>query len=241
MQAGALIEFDVRTPATKDKLARNVGWALRACYDEVEAGADKAVGVDIIANGPSARLAPLNGFTVALNGAMGLFREKGIAPIFWAGCDPQPLMADFLRGAPLLTTYLVASKCDRSVFNALARHDVRLWHIDDSPGVPWGVPTATSITLVALSLLRRMGYREFRVWGWDGCYLDGLDHAIPQAHRGEDVTVEVNGRPFHTTTTWAVEAQDAVNQLSDADYTVHIEGDGMVKAIVGALVPRFKI
>lgn len=231
---GAIIEFDVRTPLTPEGRARNAAWSMARGYREVQEGADKSQVVNVIANGPSARNAPQDGLTVALNGALALFRQP---PTFWAACDPQALVANFLRDPPKGTTYLVASKCHRRVFNALRLRPVLLWHVDDTPGVPWGVECATSITLVTLSLFRRMGYRNFRVWGWDGCYVDGQDHAVPQPHKGDDRTIILNDRSFQTTTAWAVEAQDAVNQLAGADYRVQIEGDGMIKAIVGALVP----
>lgn len=236
METGAIIEFDVRTPLAKSGLAKNVAWSMARGYPEVREGEDKPEVVNIIANGPSALDAPQDGLTLALNGALGLFRRP---PTWWAACDPQGLVAKFLRDPPRGTSYLVASKCDRRVFDALRLRSVSLWHVDDCDAVPWGVPCATSITLVAISLMRRMGYRDFRVWGWDGCYLDGKDHAVPQDHKGDDVTINVNGRPFQTTTTWAAEAQDAVNQLAGADYRVQIEGDGMIKAIVGALVPGY--
>lgn len=234
MEQGAVIEFDVRTPLNAEGLARNAAWAMARGYLDVVPGGDRDGTVNIIANGPSARSAPQDGLTLALNGAIGLFRQP---PTWWAACDPQGLVANFVRDPPKGTKYLVASKCDRRVFDALRLRPVLLWHVDDTPGVPWGVPSATSITLVALSLMRRMGYRDFRVWGWDGCYVDGRDHAVPQKHRAEKINVGVAGRSFLTTPTWAAEAQDAVNQLAGADYRVRIEGDGMIKAIVGALVP----
>lgn len=239
MTVPAPIEFEVRTPATQAKLRKQVAWSRARGYPEVQEGAERPGVLTIVANGPSARLADFSGLTVALNGAIRLFTDQGLAPDFWAACDPQPMVASFVRNAPLETSYLVASKCHAKTFKALKGRHVRLWHIDDLDGLPGAVPTATSITLTALSLFRRMGWREFRVFGWDGCYLDGHDHAVPQRHTSlMDVDVQVNGRTFNTTSTWALEAQDAVNQLANADYRVRIEGDGMIKAIIGAILPE---
>lgn len=232
MQPGAIIEFEVRTPVPQLQLRKNLSWALRQGFRDVPESPERPGVVNIVANGPSARDCPMTGLTVALNGALGLFTERGIAPMWWAACDPQGLVAGFLKDAPRSTRYLVAGKCDRQVFRALRKHDVRLWHIDDVPGAPWAVPCASSITLTALSLFRRMGYREFRVWGWDGCYLDGRDHAVPQPHAGDNINIELAGMTFQSTTTWAVEAQDAVLQLASADYKVTIEGPGMIGEIV---------
>lgn len=236
MEPGTSIQFEVRTPVPQAQMRKNLAWALRQGFMQAPEAPERSEVVNIIANGPSALDAPLDGLTVALNGAMGLFRARGRSPTWWAACDPQGLVAGFVKDAPLQTTYLVASKCDRRVFRALRHRHILLWHIDDVPGAPWAVPSASSITLTALSLMRRMGFRKFRVWGWDGCYIDGRDHAFGQPHTGEGVNVLVGGVSYTTTTTWAVEAQDAVLQLDGADYEVTIEGPGMIGAIVRALV-----
>lgn len=225
-----LIEFDVRVPYPDDVLASRVAENVARGLPEARPEPDKPGVLNIIANGPSARDA-LNeipyGPTLALNNALKLG-----TPTFWAGCDPQPIMASFVKDAPKGVTYYVASKCHPDVFEALEGRDVRLWHVGDSHED--GVPTACSITLTAMSLFRMMGWRKFRTWGWDGCYLDGRDHAVGQPHSGNDVTVLVGDRTFQTTTTWACEAQDAVNQLAYADYEVEVMGGGMIAAILEA-------
>lgn len=205
------------------RVAENVARGL----PEAMPGPDRDDVLTIVANGPSALRADTSGPTLAVNGALKLFK-----PTYWAGCDPQPFMATFVQPAPEGVTYYVASKCDASVFDALEGRDVRLWHVGDCH--PEGVPTACSITLTAMSLFRLMGWRRFRTWGWDGCYMDGRDHAFGQPHKGQDVTIDVNGQAFQTTTTWACEAQDAVNQLSGADYEVEVMGGGMIGAILSA-------
>jgi hypothetical protein len=239
MISGTPIEFEVRTPATQDRLKKQVAWSRSRGYAEIQEAQPRPGVMTIIANGPSAVLAPFSDTpTAALNGSIRLFTDRGLHPTFWAACDPQAMVANFVKTAPVNTSYLLASKCHPRTFKALKNRNVRIWHIDDLDGLPGAVPTATSITLTALSLFRRMGWREFRVFGWDGCYMAGADHAVPQRHkRVMDVDVEVNGRTFKTTSTWALEVQDAVNQLAGADYRVTIEGDGLIKAVVGALLP----
>lgn len=204
-------------------------------FPDVEEGPVWDTVVNIVASGPSAEHAPLDGLTVAVNGSIRLFREKGAHPTWWAGCDPQACLADFLTDAPKETIYLVASKCDRAVFDCLPQSRIRLWHVDDVDHLPWSVMCASTITLTTLSLFRRKGYRKFRVWGWDGCYLDGRDHVRPQVHKGDNRTVIVGDQRFETTTTWALEAQDAVVQLSMADYQVEVMGPGMIGAILRGL------
>lgn len=226
------IEFAVHTPLS--------GPVLRShAYHALSLGLPEATPLrgplKIIANGPSAMSADTSGETLAVNGALKLF-ARGVGPTYWAACDPQEIVASFIPdNPPTNTIYLVASHCHPKVFEKLKGRDVRLWHVDNPDTRDLtvdGVPTAVSITLVVMQLMGRMGYRRFETWGWDGCYLDGRDHAVGQAHSGDNITIRVGDHDtFDTTSTWAAEAQDAVMLLSMADFRVKINGLGMFKAI----------
>lgn len=236
------VEFDVQTPTTDAVLREQVIHALSLGLVEAAPRPHprSMPHLKVIAGGPTARLAKLDGATLAVNNALKLFTDQGKAPVYWAGCDPQAHLADFLRDAPTNTIYLVASKCHPSVFEALKNRKVIVWHVDD-PCV-WDliehrnpVATSVSITLTSFGLMEMLGYRTFETWGWDGCYIDGQDHASPQVHGGSDIRVgvpdesEPDGyRYFDTTNSWALEAQDALNKLPA--HNVSIMGDGFIAA-----------
>lgn len=220
------VVFDLSFPVEDEAIRQQVAAALALGLPEADAAAIETLRV--IANGPSALGAPLDGPTMAVNGAIRLFTAKGLAPTFWACCDPQALVADFLDIVPDETVYLVASKCHPAVFDRLKGRDVRLWHIEDVPGRR-NVPTASTVTLCAIALMRRLGWRRFETWGWDACFLDGMDHASAQPiGKINLVTVTIGDKAFHTTPAWAVEAQDAWRQLAMADYEVDVRGPGLV-------------
>lgn len=225
-----VIDFDVRVPYDDSIIRTRVAENLKRNLPEVQMGHEREGVLNIIANGPTAVQSIgqcLNEPTLALNNALRLG-----TPTYWAGCDPQPILAKFLEDAPEGVTYYCASKCHPDVFDVLDGRDVQLWHIGEDH--PLGVPTACSITLTAMSLFRLLGFKHFRTWGWDGCYIDGKDHAVGQPHNRNDITVMVDGTPYHTTPTWACEAQDACNQLAYADYTVEVMGEGMIGAVLRA-------
>lgn len=235
----ALVDFDIYTPCDNETLARHIEHSLSLGLPEADAHPLPLL--KVIANGPSARKADLSGCTLAVNGALKLFTDQGLAPTMWAACDPQELVADFLKDAPKSTHYYLASKCHPSVFEALKDHPhVYLWHIDDCM-IPEGlraVPSASTITLTAIILMRRLGFRRIETHGWDCCYLDGLDHANPNAKRhptASDVTVNVNGQIFHTTHSWAAEVQDAHTVMQYGDIQMDIRGGGMLAAVIDAL------
>src|SRR6185369_7368494 len=117
LEPGSVIDFDIRTPA--DELTIRAHVAHANTLGLPRSNQDAKV-LRVIANGPSAVLAPLDGPVLALNGAIQLFHNSGRVPMFWAACDPQELVADFLPdNPPRETIYLVASKCHPKVFEKL--------------------------------------------------------------------------------------------------------------------------
>lgn len=284
------VGFQIIVPHGEDTISAHIAHALSLGLPEFDDGPLKTLSV--IANGPSASLYDFDtpGPTLALNGALKLFTDRGKAPTYWACCDPQALVADFLVNPPLETVYLVASKCHPLVFQMLQGRDVRLWHIDDHPMVKTGhraIPVASSVTLCAISLMARVyGVRHFETYGWDACF-NGTEHHAGQ-HINEDdypdntVSVSVGatqittppkrpptplesllnatalrinrfavwlaqlkpipqptqgfegGTDYLTTSTWAAEAQDATVLSHYADYTINVNGDGMVSAILAS-------
>jgi len=200
--------------------------------------------LDILANGPSAGDFPWDtrSTVLALNGAMDLCVQHHRPPEYWAACDPQPLVADFLTFTPRYTEYLVASKCHASVFDRLRPHRPLVWHVEDYP-LPddvWGVPTASTITLMAAQFAPRMGFWDLHFWGWDCCVMEDRHHASGEAFVNGKVR-ELQFRPsedgpvlrsFLTTDGLAYEAQQAVHiiipLLRRLGARVTIHGDGLV-------------
>src|SRR5258706_1025573 len=175
----ARVGFDIHTPHDRTGYKSHVAQHLALALPDADA--EPLRNLTIIANGPSAINAPLHGETLALNGAINLFFNSGRLPTYWAACDPQPIVADFLPADPPHgIIYLVASKCHPSVFQKLQGRDVRLWHIDDHP-IPESlrsVACASSVTLVAMQLMHQaFGYREFDTYGWDACHEGMIHHA----------------------------------------------------------------
>lgn len=226
-----VVEFETVVPVDDAGLAANVTACLALGLPEVGYALPRADRLTIVANGPSALYAPHDGPTLAVNGALGLF-EQG--PTWFAGCDPQEHLADFLKDPPRETVYLIASKCHPAVFEALKHRTVLVWHVDDH--ATWDlvqdrdpIMSGVSITICAFELMSRFGFRGFDTWGWDGCYLDGRDHAVPQRIVPTNITMEVGPKTFATTTTWALEGQNAHQKLSELDISIH--GGGMIGAI----------
>jgi hypothetical protein len=238
--SGSVVQFDFRTPLEGAAIRAHIQAALARGLDEVEIAAPREERLTIIANGPSALMAPLTGSpTLAINNALRLFVERGLAPDYWMASDPQACVADYLHGAPRETVYLVASKCHPAVFDALRDRRVVVWHCAE-PGTldllvgRLVIQSSITVTLCALNLMPVLGYRRLATWGWDACYLDNRDHAAGQPHhRGNDITIEVGAeRRFITTPSWAAEAQEAVRLFQSVPRDVTVHGGGMIAAIL---------
>lgn len=230
------ISFEIYTPVASATLLKNI--ALNSARKLPEMTGRK---LRILASGPSAINAPLDGETMALNGALGLFFNSGRAPTYWAVCDPQrdPVLAFLDCPLPQDTTYLVASKCHPDVFERLKDHRVVVWHVSDFVDAErHPVPCGTSITTCSIPLAMRLGYPDLEIWGWDACFgEDGSDHAIPQKHAyTETLDVEIEGRVFKTTRAWALEAFDLGNKAWPIyrwlGMRIEVMGDGMVRAFL---------
>ena len=245
--AESTIQFEIHTPLNGDILVEHVKHALTLGLPELRDFEYAWEGaLKVIANGPSARQADLSGKTLAINGALKLFTDKGLAPTDWIGCDPQELVADFLTEAPIHTTYLVASKCHPRVFEALRGRNVIVWHVHDSPTDAltenlFPVCRAVSVTICAFEVMARLGWRKFDTWGWDGCVMDGQEHAVAQTNMGGHINIEVTTekgtRNFTSIPAWALESEDAISALRGFPFPIHIHGGGMMGALLSLYLP----
>jgi Protein of unknown function DUF115 len=115
-------------------------------------------------------------------------------PKYCAVCDPDPVMANYLRNPNKETTYLIASQCNPEVFDALDGYNVIQWHCwpigaadedakqylqDHSPG--WvAIGGGCTIGLRGITLAMMMGYEDMHFFGFDSCMtMENDHHAYP--------------------------------------------------------------
>jgi hypothetical protein len=115
-------------------------------------------------------------------------------PEFCAVCDPDPVMANYLRHPNKDTTYLIASQCNPAVFEALKGYNIIQWHCwpigtaseedkdflnECTPG--WmAIGGGCTIGLRAISMVVMMGFDDLHFFGFDSCMtMENDHHAYP--------------------------------------------------------------
>jgi uncharacterized Rossmann fold enzyme len=145
--------------------------------------------IAIIGGGPS--LCDYNGRTIDVarryrntmvcGSAYDYVLGRGIVPRWAVVCDPDPIMALYLRRAHRDTTFLVASQCDAAVFKELEDRDVALWHCrgpEAESSDIWGegqrvlVGGGCTVLTRAIFLAVTFGFRDIHLFGCDTCVTD---------------------------------------------------------------------
>lgn len=195
--------------------------------------------ITVCGNGPSLAEAPKpKGAVAAVNGAFKHLIERGVRPRFAICGDSQAENAAFYGTAPKGTMYLMASRCHPEVFESLAGRNVRVWHVNDAPewhviGAGRFITGGATTGLKSLNLLHGLGFDHFNLVGFDSCYRDGKHHASHQPWNDRDkaMIADIGGKKFLTTAWMLEQATQAVQQFTHANYTVSVEGDGLLAHI----------
>ena len=124
---------------------------------------------------------------ISTSGAHDFLIERGFIPDFHAQMDGRDHQVKFLQKPHKDVIYLMASICAECIWEALKGHKVLLWHNCNGQHVvdwigrndPGGMlfTGGSNIGLSAIHLGGVMGYRKFRIFGFDGNYRGDGRHA----------------------------------------------------------------
>lgn len=146
----------------------------------------------IVGAGPSlnATIEQLHGFKNVLvcGSAHDHAVRLGIVPTYALVCDGGKEDKGNLSLPQKETTYILASQCDPGLFEHLKDHRVEMWHyrgqatpsldaerelLCGEPSLAWG----STVTVVAISIARLLGYQHLHLFGFDSSYGDyGMSH-----------------------------------------------------------------
>jgi hypothetical protein len=116
-----------------------------------------------------------------MNGSYNWALEHGLSPSAQIIVDARAFNARFTKPVIEGCKYLLASQCHPSVFEGLPQDRTYLWHtgfnniqevVKEFYDVMWPVPSASTVLLTGILLLRMLGFRRFHLFGCDSCLMD---------------------------------------------------------------------
>lgn len=188
----------------------------------------------------------------ALNGSADWLRNRGVVSDYHVGVDARPDNARFFKRPDGETTYLIASQCDETIFNALDGQDVILWH-PNSDGVAEALEGETrpvhligggsTVGLCAIVLAYALGYRKIHLHGFDSSYREDTHHAYMQNLNDADFIVDVlaGDKKFRAAPWMVQQAEEFCSlapHLADMGCTITVAGDGLLPHMAHELANR---
>lgn len=189
----------------------------------------------------------------ALNGTHDWLIERGIVPDFHVMLDARPENARFVGRPHRWVTYLMASQCHPSVFDALEGQHVIVWTActdapenDQAlaarfPGKPvMLVGGGATVGLKAMNLAYLWGFRRFSLYGFDSSYRGEANHAYRQDLNDRESRMEVHaaGKDFICAPWMAkqtMEFQGQYRQLTSLGCRINVHGDGLLPHVAAQL------
>ena len=181
----------------------------------------------------------------ATNKTASYMADRGIGFDYHVLVDAREENLKFLTPEGPAVDYLLASQCNKNIFDAVAGKSVTVWHPkikgiveltegDNRPRCIVG--GGSTVCLKAIAIAYIMGFRKFRLIGMDSSYADGKHHAYAQSLNDDDliVNVQVDDRTF-VTTPWMVaqadEFEDLLFELLRLGCDFEVYGDGLIPYI----------
>ncbi len=186
----------------------------------------------------------------SMNGSMEYLIDRGITPDYHVMLDAREANAEFVRNAPSGIKYLIASQCDKSVFDALVGRDVTIFHnsTQDAEKILSGEKAkavhllggGTTVGMKAMLLAELMGFSAIHLYGMDSCYSDGGHHAYAQGMNDGERVVDVlyGNRDFKCSGWMASQAQDFLDFCVRSLVTITVAGDGLLAHIARCGIPE---
>lgn len=182
------------------------------------------------------------------SGAHKFLLDKGFKPTDFKrwlhnDLDPRPHKITLLGEPQIGIEYYTASTIHPNYIDKLNGFDLKLWHVfaneDDGFRIlPYGEMLFTGgsdVGMRTLVLARFLGYREFHVFGFDGCFgKNGNSHATEHPNKPPYCyEVELNGKKFLTTPSILECAKQMPKEIDElADVIVKFYGDGITQEIM---------
>ena len=209
IDGGSSLEMDMMPNVAPDKLEENIRYCLSLNLPRLsKLNAPTDFRSIFVGGGPSLNNyafkleeMALTSDVFALNGSYAWLKERGVLADYHVIADARPENAQFID-PDAKCTYLIASHCDKSVFDAVKDKTVIVWHrghdgmqdIVDPKRDQYiaYISGGSTVGMVSLSIAYTLGYRDMHIFGYDSSYLGNEGHAYSQPLNDDDRTLEVD-------------------------------------------------
>lgn len=177
-------------------------------------------------------------YVISCSGAHRFLVEHGIVPTWHVEVDPRPHKVALIGVPQASTEYLIASTCASAVFDLLAAHSVKLWHVFDPsdegrrmlPPGEWAILGGCDVGLRSIAMAAFLGFSDLHIFGLDGSgRASSHADAHPNAVR-KFSACEYDGVTYQTTPALleaARQMQHELDQLPRVRPTFY--GDGLIQ------------
>lgn len=175
---------------------------------------------------------------ITVGGAHDFLLAHGLVPDWHAECDGRDHKTKHLEHPHPDVIYLMATICNPRMWTQLRDHRVVTWHNANGRHVldwigahdPGGIVLAggSVIGLTAIHLGGLLGFRRFRLFGFDGNFRGDVRHA--GEHYGppqQRIERTANGRMWATTPQMANACDELIWLLRDSPISVEVYGDSL--------------
>lgn len=149
---------------------------------------------------------------MATNNTVKFLAQRGIIADYYIMMDGRQENAEFVRGGPKETMYLIGSSVHPDVVQYLVEdgREVVLWNptIDklrpelekvfeqiaqeqDAPNARMSIGGGSTVCLRGIYMALIMGFNHFHLFGIDSSYMGHEHHAYPQAHNDQQEMLEI--------------------------------------------------
>jgi hypothetical protein len=170
--------------------------------------------------------------------------EAGVIPWACMLLDPRNHVQDFIENPHPDVIYFTASMCHPTTLDRLLDREATVWGYHALVGagedktLPEGhilIGGGSTSAVRGISVLHSLGFRKFRLYGYDSCYLEPekLDRSeTDRKGRQKYYDVTIEGRQFVTDPELIAQAQDFDKLLQQGrDLDIEVIGDGVVSHI----------
>jgi hypothetical protein len=237
--------FPTRSAVTLDAEIRQIEECIKQGYKKLKLRRLSDETLSVVGYGPTLHYTykEVNPPCITVSGALDFLQDKGIIPDYHAECDGRDYKTKHLERANKKTKYLMASICNPRMWELLKGCYVEYWHnANGQHVVDWIskndlgstlIAGGSNIGLSAVHLGGILGYRKFKLFGFDGNFIGDIRHAGPHYAAPQRVIYRLaNGRKWKTSPQMSNSCDELGRLFENSEIEIEIIGDSLAHDII---------